>query len=175
VLLPTPVPQGWCTLDIGADRSSQVTHESAMPISSRTLAPFVNVIGSNTQPRWRCAPAAKSSKCHLKKRWLTFFHKPYHLLVSQYNSILYLCFVLIYQPKTRLIMKARLLMAALAFVALSSMAVAQEPAKAGCCQPKTECCQGKEAAKAGDKSTKKETAKKADTKKVAKATSKKAA
>jgi len=25
------VPQGWCTLDAGADRSSQVTHESAMP------------------------------------------------------------------------------------------------------------------------------------------------
>lgn len=79
-------------------------------------------------------------------------------------------------------MKARLLMAALAVVALSSMAVAQEPAKTGCCQqktecsqPKAECSQGKETAKAGENCTKKETAKKADTKKVAKATSKKAA
>lgn len=68
-------------------------------------------------------------------------------------------------------MKARLFVAALAFVALSSMAVAQEPAKSGCCQAKTECSQ----AKAGDKSTSKETAKKADSKKAAKATSKKAA
>jgi hypothetical protein len=41
--------------DIGADRSSQVTHESALPISKHPLAPFVNGPVVNTQPPLRCA------------------------------------------------------------------------------------------------------------------------
>lgn len=46
-------------------------------------------------------------------------------------------------------MKARLLMAGLAFVAFSSMAVAQEKTKkADCSKAKTECCKTKEAEKA---------------------------
>jgi len=58
------VPQGWCTLDASADRSSQVTHESAMPASSRTLAPLVKVAVTNAYPRWRRAPAVTTSSCH---------------------------------------------------------------------------------------------------------------
>lgn len=45
-------------------------------------------------------------------------------------------------------MKARFLMVGLAFVALSSIAVAQDQTKkAGCCKEKTECCKAKEAEK----------------------------
>jgi len=58
------VPQGWCTLDASADRSSQVTHESAMPASSRTLAPLVKVAVTNAYPRWRRAPAVTTSSCY---------------------------------------------------------------------------------------------------------------
>jgi len=60
-------------------------------------------------------------------------------------------------------MKARLLLAAVAFVALSSIAVAQEQTKkAGCCseKQKTECTKSKDASKSSEK--KADTAKKVE-------------
>ena len=42
-------------------------HKSAMPVSSGSLAPLVKVALANTQPRWRCAPAAISRGHYLAR------------------------------------------------------------------------------------------------------------
>lgn len=61
-------------------------------------------------------------------------------------------------------MKARLLIAAMAFFAISSLAVAQDQTQSsGCCKAKTECSKVKEGEKT--KTTEKAPAKKADTSK----------
>lgn len=66
-------------------------------------------------------------------------------------------------------MKARLMIAALAFVALSSVAVAQDKTqKADSCKMKTECCKSKEAVKPASCAKTKTCEKKAD--KTAKST-----
>jgi hypothetical protein len=61
--------------------------------------------------------------------------------------------------KLDLIMKARLLMAASGLCRTFFHGRSSGTCQGRLLSPKTECCQGKEAAKAGDKSTKKETAK----------------
>jgi hypothetical protein len=67
-------------------------------------------------------------------------------------------------------MKAKLMIAALAFVVLSSAAFAQEKTeKAGCCKEKTECCKAKEeCSKTKEAAPVKSTDKKAGEKKVVK-------
>ena len=42
-------------------------HKSAMPVSSGSLAPLVKVALTNTQPRWRCAPAVISRGHYLAR------------------------------------------------------------------------------------------------------------
>ncbi|MDD4921640.1 MAG: hypothetical protein PHS30_04070 [Bacteroidales bacterium] len=60
-------------------------------------------------------------------------------------------------------MKARLMIAALAFIALSSIAIAQDKAKkADCSKEKTECCKAKDADKTACCNKAQSTEKKAD-------------